>query len=171
MIPDFPHNIRIRLAQLKNWASQQGRNLATSGGNKKQFLFFHSYSYILINFCYHKFLIQNNLGFIVSDLTYTLKSLIDNHSLLAFSDFFFHTALRFLASSSIKFKSFFLPAGLFHPTHLFRPAHLSLLFQKQINALTCLFLPITKFTGKWDCWVKKAEFSDFKGWKVNLKVR
>ena len=57
MIPDFPHNIRIRLAQLKffyctltllslcpvgclslrflNWDSQQSRDLAMSGRNKK----------------------------------------------------------------------------------------------------------------------------------------
>ena len=59
MIPDFPHNIRIRLAQLKffccpltllklcpvgclslafqNWDSQQGRDLATSGRNRQKF--------------------------------------------------------------------------------------------------------------------------------------
>ena len=36
MIPDFPHNIRIRLAKLKLFfVAALGRDLATSGRNKK----------------------------------------------------------------------------------------------------------------------------------------
>ena len=65
MIPDFPINIRIRLAELKFflllpdvanslpcwlaqfcWASQQGKKLAKSGSNKMFFQFCQSYSYV-----------------------------------------------------------------------------------------------------------------------------
>ena len=59
MIPDFPC-----------WASQQGRNLATSGGNKKKFRLGQSYSYIMRKVWYHQIWIQNNLGFIVLILMY-----------------------------------------------------------------------------------------------------
>ena len=91
MIPDFPHNIRIRLAQLifccaltllclcpvgclsfekLNWDSQQGRDIATSGRNKK----INCANLILIcimrKVWYHQIWIQTYLGFIVSDLMY-----------------------------------------------------------------------------------------------------
>ena len=94
MIPDFPHNIRIRLAQLKffcypltllsfcpvgclsleklSWDSQQGRDRATSGSNKIKFQSGQSYSYIMRKVWYHQIWIQNYLGFIVSDLMYIL---------------------------------------------------------------------------------------------------
>ena len=87
MIPDFPIDIRIRLAELKfflllpdfanslpcwlsqqNWASQQGRKLAKSGCNNFFFQFCQSYSYVNRNVWYHQIWIPNNLGFIVSDI-------------------------------------------------------------------------------------------------------
>ena len=86
MIPDFPHNIRIRLAWLNffccvltlqsvcpvcclslaflNWDSQQGSDLAKSGCNKKIQLG-QSYSYIMRKVWYHQIWNQNYLGFIV----------------------------------------------------------------------------------------------------------
>ena len=89
MMPDFPIDIRIRLAELiffhctltlltlypvgclslekLNWDSQQGRDLATSGCNKKNQLS-QSYSYINRKVWHHQIWIQNNLGFMVSDL-------------------------------------------------------------------------------------------------------
>ena len=84
MIPDFPHDIKIRLARLKIfllrpdvavsaqfcWDSQQGRDIATSGCNKIKFQSGQSYSYIMREVWYHQSGIQNYLGFIVSDLIY-----------------------------------------------------------------------------------------------------
>ena len=67
MIPYFPDNIRIRLAFL-NWDSQQGRDLATSGRNKQKFQLGQSYSYIMRKVWCHQIWIQNNSGFMVSDL-------------------------------------------------------------------------------------------------------
>ena len=90
MTPDFPIDIRIRLADLKfflllpdfanslpcwlpqqNWASQQGRKLAKLGSNKRMF---NSAYLILMSIeksgTYHQIWIPSNLGFIVSDLTY-----------------------------------------------------------------------------------------------------
>ena len=49
-----------------NWDSQQGRDLVTSGRNKKNQLG----HYIMMKIWYHEIWIQNYLGFIVSDLTY-----------------------------------------------------------------------------------------------------
>ena len=81
MIPDFPYNIRIRLAQLnffccpltllslslafQNWDSQQVRDLATSGRNRHKFQLGQSYFYIMRKVWYHQIWIQNNLGFMV----------------------------------------------------------------------------------------------------------
>ena len=90
MIPDFPIDIRIRLAELKfffccfltllifcpvSWVSfaetsQQGRKLAKSGSIKKKFQFCQSYFYVNRKVWYHQIWIPNNLGFIVSDLIY-----------------------------------------------------------------------------------------------------
>ena len=53
-----------------NWDSQQGRDLATSGCKKQKFQFGQSYSYIMRKVGHHQILIQNNLGFMVSDLIY-----------------------------------------------------------------------------------------------------
>ena len=57
-----------------NWdsqqGSQQGRDLATSGGNEKNFQLGQSYSCIMRKVWYHQIWIQKNLGFIVSDLIY-----------------------------------------------------------------------------------------------------
>ena len=83
MIPDFSHNIRIRLAKLiffwcvltllwlcpvgclslekLNWDSQQGRDLTRSGHNKQKFQLGQSYSYIMRKVCYHQIWIQNYL--------------------------------------------------------------------------------------------------------------
>ena len=93
MIPDFPHNIRIRLAQLiifsrctltllslcpvgclslekLNWDSQQGRDLATSGYNKKIVpILFLQYEESLVS----SNLNSKNFGFMVWELTYILK--------------------------------------------------------------------------------------------------
>ena len=85
MIPDFPYNIRIRLAQLDfflrpdvakslpcvaflNRDSQQGRDLATSGCNKKSMgpIFF----YTMRKVWYHQIWIQNYFSFIVLILMY-----------------------------------------------------------------------------------------------------
>ena len=54
-----------------NWDSQQGRDLATSGCNKNKFQLDQSYSYIMRKVWYHQIWIQNNLGFMVSDLLYS----------------------------------------------------------------------------------------------------
>ena len=51
-----------------NWDSQQGRDLATSGCNIKKIQLGQSYSYIMRKVWYHQIWIQNNLGFMVSDL-------------------------------------------------------------------------------------------------------
>ena len=64
----------LRLEKL-NWDSQQGRHLATSGCNKKKFQSCQSYSYIMRKVWYHQIWIQNNLGFMVSDLIYILYSM------------------------------------------------------------------------------------------------
>ena len=94
MIPDFPHNIRIGLAKLiffcctltllslcpvgclssafLNGDSQQGRDLATSGLNKKNQLC-QSLYYIMRKVWYHQIWIQTNFGFMVSDLKYIPK--------------------------------------------------------------------------------------------------
>ena len=84
-VPDFPIDIRIRLAELKiflllpdfanslpcwlsqeNCASQQGRKLAKSGSNKKNF---NSANLILMSIgksgTYHQIWIPNDLGFLV----------------------------------------------------------------------------------------------------------
>ena len=53
-----------------NWDSQQGRDLATSGGNKQKIKFCQSYSYIIRKVWYHQIWIQNNLGFMVLILLY-----------------------------------------------------------------------------------------------------
>ena len=55
------------------WASQQGRELATSGSNRKKIQFCQSYSYVNRKVWYHQIWIPNNLGFIVSDLTYICR--------------------------------------------------------------------------------------------------
>ena len=90
MIPDFPHNIRIRLAQLNLlrpdiakslpcWLSQfrkaklrqpTGKRLSNVRTQQKKFQSGQSYSYIMRKVWYHQIWIQNHLGFIVSDLTY-----------------------------------------------------------------------------------------------------
>ena len=89
MIPDFPIDIRIRLAELKFflllpdfanflpgwpaqfwWDSQQGRELAKSGSKKKEIQFCQSYSYVNRKVWYHQIWIPNNLGFMVLILTY-----------------------------------------------------------------------------------------------------
>ena len=51
-----------------NLESPQGRDLATSGCNKNNFQLCQSYSYIMRKVWYHQIWIQNNLGFMVSDL-------------------------------------------------------------------------------------------------------
>ena len=87
MIPDFPRNIRIRLARLRNsfdaswhcialslpcwlsqlsWDSQQGRDIAMSGLRIQQIF----YSYIMRKVWYHQIRIQKYLGFIVPHLTF-----------------------------------------------------------------------------------------------------
>ena len=48
--------------------SQQGRKLAKSGSNKKNFQFCQSYSYVNRKVWYHQIWIPSNLCFIVSDL-------------------------------------------------------------------------------------------------------
>ena len=95
MIPDFPHIMKISLAPVnffccplmllslcsvgclslafQNWDSQQGRDLAMSGRNKQKFQLGQSYSYIMRKVWYHQIWIQNNLGFMVSDLMYTTE--------------------------------------------------------------------------------------------------
>ena len=91
MIPDFPHNIRIRLAWLKFfllrpdfakslpcWLSQfsfsklrQPTGQRQSNVRKQQKkIMGQSYSYIMRKVWYHKIWIQNYFGFIVSDLMY-----------------------------------------------------------------------------------------------------
>ena len=66
MIPNFPNNIRIRLAELKlfllhpdvaklNWDSQQCRDLATSGSNKKI-----SWAHLILY--YEESLVSSNLN-------------------------------------------------------------------------------------------------------------
>ena len=93
MIPDFPIDIRIRLAELnfflllpdfanslpcwlsqQNWASHQGRKLAKSGSNKKKIQFCQSYSYVNRKVWHRQIWIPNNLGFMVLILTYIHKS-------------------------------------------------------------------------------------------------
>ena len=88
MIPDFHHNIRIRLVRLIffccfpdfalslpwwqfSWASQQGRHRARAGCNKI-ILNGPIFSYIMMKVWYHQIWIQNNLGFIVLILIYIL---------------------------------------------------------------------------------------------------
>ena len=89
MIPDFPHIIKIRLAPLKKkllrpdfakslpcwlgqfcWDSQQGRDFAKSGHNKKLFWWGQSYFYIMRKVWYHQIWIQSYFGFIVLILMY-----------------------------------------------------------------------------------------------------
>ena len=92
MIPDFPHNIRIRLAQLKFlfvvswrvlsllcWLSQYrkaklrqptGQRLSNVRVQRKKIQLGHSYSYINRKVWYHQICIQNNIGFMVSDLIF-----------------------------------------------------------------------------------------------------
>ena len=53
--------------------SQQGRKLAKSGSNKKNFQFCQSYSYVNRKVWYHQIWIPSNLYFIVSDLIYVPK--------------------------------------------------------------------------------------------------
>ena len=61
MIPDFLHNISLAFL---NWDSQQGRDLATSGHNKKNRTG-QSYYNIMRKVWYHQILILTYLGFIV----------------------------------------------------------------------------------------------------------
>ena len=92
MIPDFPHNIRIRLAQLKFfllrpdvakslpcWLSHfrkaklrqpTGQRLSKVRTQQKKIQLGQSYSYIMRKVWYHKILIQTYLGFIVLILMY-----------------------------------------------------------------------------------------------------
>ena len=91
MIPDFSIDIRIRLAELKFfmllpvfanflpcwlaqfcWDSQQGRELAKSGSNKRKFQFCQSYFYVNRKVWYNQILIPNNLGFMVLILMWVL---------------------------------------------------------------------------------------------------
>jgi hypothetical protein len=51
-----------------NCDSQQGRDLATSGCNKRKFQLGQTYSYIMRKVWYHQIWIKNYFGFIVSDL-------------------------------------------------------------------------------------------------------
>ena len=89
-VPDFPHNIKIRLARLiffccvltllclfpvgclsfLNWDSQQGRDRATLRPNKKSIrpILFLYYEESLVS----SNLNSNYFGFIVSDLMYVL---------------------------------------------------------------------------------------------------
>ena len=123
MKPDFPHNIRIRLAQLKffccvltllylcpvaclsfeklNWDSQQGRDLATSGGNKKI-----SIGPILFLY-YEESLVSSNLNLnlLVLILMYVLFSIYINKNHL--SSFWISGAP--LYDSTMKFQ----PSSLF----------------------------------------------------------
>ena len=60
----FPPKIRWNYFLEKlNWDSQQGRDLATSGRNKKKVN--RANSYIMRKVWYHQIWIQNNLGFMV----------------------------------------------------------------------------------------------------------
>ena len=68
LLPDFANFLPCWLAQFC-WDSQQGREVAKSGSNKKKFQFCQSYSYVNRKVWYHQIWIPNNLGFIVSDLT------------------------------------------------------------------------------------------------------
>ena len=52
--------------------SQQGRDFAKSGCNKKKFQWSQSYFYIMRKVWYHQIWIQNYFGFIMSDLMYVL---------------------------------------------------------------------------------------------------
>ena len=75
---DFPHNIRIRLARsnffvVASWRCYVSALLAvsvTSGQNKTKFWLGQSYLYIMRKVWYHQIWIQNNFGFMESDLMY-----------------------------------------------------------------------------------------------------
>ena len=69
LLPEFAYFLPCWLAQFC-WDSQHGRELAKSGSNKNKFQFYQSYSYVNKKLWYHQIWIPNNLGFIVSDLTY-----------------------------------------------------------------------------------------------------
>ena len=105
MIPDFPLNIRIRLAWLKsyfvaswrfsvsamlvvsaflNWDSQQGRVLVTLEHNKIKFQSGQSYSYIMRKVCYHQIWIQKYLGVIESNLIKILGKIVHGNNLKTF---------------------------------------------------------------------------------------
>ena len=102
MIPDFPHNIRIRLVWLKFfllrpdvalslpcWLSQfsfsklrqsTGQRQSNVRTQQKKFQSGQSYSYIMRKDWYHQIWIQTCLGFIALILCYTHLS--SNHSCL-----------------------------------------------------------------------------------------
>ena len=104
MMPDFPHNIRIRLARLNFflsrdvakslpcWLSQfrkaklrqpTGQRLSNVGMQQKKIQLGQSYSYIMRKVWYHQIWVQNCLGFIVSDLMYMPDlSVLANYVLL-----------------------------------------------------------------------------------------
>ena len=79
MIPDFPHNIRIRLTllifllhpdvvkSLPCWLSQSRKAKLRQPTGQRQG---QSYSYIMRKVWYHQIWIQNYLGFIVLILTF-----------------------------------------------------------------------------------------------------
>ena len=69
LLPDFVNILPCWLAQFW-WDSQQGRELAKSGSNKKKIQFCQSYSYVNRKVWYHQIWIPNNLGFMVLILTY-----------------------------------------------------------------------------------------------------
>ena len=69
LLSDFANFLTCWLAQFC-WDSQQGRELAKSGSNKKKIKFCQCYSYVNKKVWYDQIWIPNNLGFIVSDLLY-----------------------------------------------------------------------------------------------------
>ena len=87
MIPDFPHNIRIRLARLKFfllrpditkslpcWLSQFRKAKCNVRMQQKKIQLGQSYSYIMRKVWYHQIWIQTYLGFIELILQYMSKS-------------------------------------------------------------------------------------------------
>ena len=68
MIPNFPHDIKIRLAPSIFLFPP---DVSKPGCNKKFFQWGQSYFYITRKVWYHQIWIQNYLGFIVSDLNFS----------------------------------------------------------------------------------------------------
>ena len=93
MTPDIPHNIRIRLAQLKFLfcflRHPTGQRLSNVRVQQKKIQLGQSYSYVMRNVWYHQIWIQNNLGFMMSVLNCTYlpnvtKSKVNKHNCYQF---------------------------------------------------------------------------------------